>query len=93
MKYISEWTEWFLSKSYGIVTYLFISSLTYAFGGWDWLDRWVYMSSALLVILLIEQGRRSDTAMHAKLDVISGDRVQNKLEKLSEEEIEKVRNK
>lgn len=43
-------------------------------------------------MLLINQGRRSDKAMHLKLDAVDPDAEHNEIEQLTETEIDGTRN-
>lgn len=82
---LSERIEWLLSTWWGVSAYLVGCVASYAVAGWDGLDRWVYLSGAALLVVLIGSGRRDSKAMHAKLDDL------NRLEERSESEIEAKR--
>lgn len=78
--------EWFFSRWYGATAYA--ATMLLAFYNWEVVDRWVYISNALLVVLLIGNSRRSDKAMHKKLDEVDPKAGHNKIEQLDEREIE-----
>lgn len=87
----SDWIEHLLSTWYGVAGYGAICIACYAWSGWDALDRWVYMSGAGVVILLIGAGRRDSKATHAKLDALTPGHDLNRLEERREDEIERAR--
>ena len=37
-------------------------------GGWDAMDRYIYITNGILVVLLLNAGRRDSLATHSKLD-------------------------
>lgn len=81
--------EYTLSRWWGTSAY--IVSMAFAlYWGWDPLDRWIYISNAVLVVLLIGNARRSDKAMHRKLDNVDPREDHNRLEEQDEQEIEKA---
>lgn len=88
---LSERIEWLLSTWWGVSAYLVGCVASYAVAGWDGLDRWVYLSGAALLVVLIGSGRRDSKAMHAKLDDIDDRDDLNRLEERSESEIEAKR--
>lgn len=86
---LCDWLEYALSRWWG--TSLYLASMVVALHwGWDPLDRWIYISNAALVVLLIGNARRSDKAMHRKLDDIDPREDHNRLEERDEREIEKA---
>lgn len=88
---LSEWIEWLFSTWWGVSLYGASCIATYVLGGWDAIDRWVYMSGAALVVLLIGSGRRDSKAMHTKLDDIDDRPELQRLEELTEREIDERR--
>jgi low affinity Fe/Cu permease len=83
--------EWVLSRWWGVLAYCLICGLFYWLWDWDGIDRFIYTSGVLLVVLLVGGARRSNLAMHAKLDDIDDRDDLNRIEELSEEEIERKR--
>lgn len=55
--------------------------------GWDWIDRWIYLATYIIVFLASSTKRRSDTAMHKKLDGADPDPAHNGIERLDEREM------
>lgn len=88
---LSDWIEWFLARWWGVLLYICAIAPCYYLWGWDGVDRYVYMSGGLLVILLVGAGRRDSKATHAKLDDIDERDDMTRVEELSEEEIERRR--
>lgn len=84
--------EWFLSRWWGVLLYCLTCLGFYWLWDWDGIDRFIYTSGVLLVVLLIGGARRSNIAMHTKLDDIDERDDLNRIEDLSEEEIEERRN-
>lgn len=89
---ISGGVEWFLSRWWGVALYLVACVLSFVAWGWDGLDRVVYTSGTVFLVLLIGGARRSSKAMHVKLDDIDERDDLNRIEDLCEEEIERKRN-
>lgn len=85
---LSEWIEHAFSTWWGVGLYAVLSAVAYVLAGWDGLDRFVYMTGALIVILLIGSGRRDSKAAQAKLDTLTEGAELDRLEELSEAEIE-----
>jgi low affinity Fe/Cu permease len=84
--------EWFLSRWWGVLIYVLVCGLFYWLWDWDGIDRFIYTSGVLLVVLLIGGARRSNIAMHIKLDDIDERDDLNRIEELSEDELERKRN-
>lgn len=78
--------EYGLSRWWGSLAYA-SSMLLVPWVGWDTIDRWIYMTNALLMVLLIGNARRSDKAMHIKLDEIDPREDHNALEACDEPEM------
>jgi len=76
--------EYVLSRWWGASSYVLSLFATYRLWGWDGIDRWIYISGVLLVVLLIGNSRRSDRAMHIKLDEIDPRPEHNRLEREDE---------
>ena len=89
--WLSEKVEWFLSRWWGGAIYFISWVVSFWFGGWDWMDRWVYITGGIILILLVGGARRSSKAMHVKLDDIDEREDLNRIEELTEEEIERKR--
>lgn len=89
--WLSEHLERVLSTWWGALLYFAILSFAALPWGWDGLDRAIYISGAIVIILLIGCGRRDNKAIHAKLDVLTPDDTLNRLEERSEAEIEEAR--
>lgn len=87
----SERIEYLFSTWWGVGLYIAVCIGCYILWGWDGLDRWVYMSGAATVILLIGAGRRDSKAAHAKLDSLTDGTALDRLEERREDEIERVR--
>lgn len=83
----SDGVEYALSRWWGWFAYAATLAASYVWWGWDTIDRWVYISNALLVVLLIRNQRASDRAMHIKLDAIDEVEEHNELEKRDEIEM------
>lgn len=82
--------HWF-STWWGVGAYALLCVVAYQLWGWDGLDRWVYMSGAATVILLIGSGRRDSKATHVKLDSMTDGTALDRLEERREDEIEASR--
>lgn len=78
--------EYALSRWWGVAIYC-LTLIAAWLRSWDTLDRWIYISGVLLVVLLIGNARRSDKAMHIKLDEIDPRQDHNKLERRDEPEM------
>jgi len=89
---MSSGIEWFFSRWWGVVLYCLLCVVFYLLWDWDGIDRFIYTSGVLLVVLLIGGARRSNIAMHIKLDDIDERDDLNRIEELSEEELERKRN-
>lgn len=87
----SDHAERILASWWGFSTFIAVALLCAALWGWDGIDRWLTITGTLLVMLLINQSRRSDTAMHIKLDAIDPSPEHNELEKHTQSEIEQSR--
>ena len=57
------------------------------FHSWDALDRYIYVTNAIIVVLLVNTTRRDSLATHRKLDDLVPDE-DKELEKKPEEELE-----
>ncbi len=88
---LSERIEWALSTWWGVSLYVAACIASYAAGAWDGLDRWTFTTGTLILVLLIGGGRRDSKATHAKLDDIDDRDDLNRIEELSEVEIEERR--
>lgn len=88
---LSERAEWFLSTWWGALAYIVACASAYLIWGWDGVDRAVYVSGGLILVLLIGSGRRDSKAVHAKLDDIDERDDMTRVEELSEQEIEERR--
>lgn len=84
---ICDRLEYVLSRWWGTALYASTLPLTFLAGGWDGIDRWVYITGVLLVVLLIGNARRSDKATHIKLDEIDPREDHNEIERLDEPEM------
>lgn len=71
--------EYVLSRWWGVALYV-AGCVVFWLISWDAVDRWIYTSGVLLVVLLIGNARRSDKAMHIKLDDIDPRVEHNHLE-------------
>lgn len=78
--------EYALSRWWGTGSYAATLAAAWWWFGWDTMDRWVYISNAMLVVMLIGNSRRSDRAMHIKLDD-AAQHVPDQLEKRDETEM------
>lgn len=88
---LSEKSERFLSLWWGVLLYFVGIGFCGYLWGWDGSDRYIYVTSAALFILLIGSNRRSAKAEQAKLDKITPDDSLNKVEEREEKEIDKLR--
>ena len=88
---LSEWIEWLFSTWWGVTGYALVSGGIYALTGWDGLDRWIYVTGAAILVLLIGSGRRDSKAMHTKLDDIDDRPELHRIEELTEREIDERR--
>lgn len=88
---VSDEAERILASWWGFTGFSLLGALCAAIWGWDGIDRWLTVTGTLLVMLLINQGRRSDQAMHLKLDTIDPDDSHNEIESRSEREIKEAR--
>jgi len=88
---LSERIEHLLSTWWGVAAYAAACLACYIWAGWDGVDRWVYLSGAAVLILLIGSGRRDSKATHAKLDDVTEGQELDRLEERSEAEIEAER--
>lgn len=82
---LSDWIEWFLARWWGASLYLF-GAIVWC--SWDGADRYVTMTGAVILVLLVGGGRRDSKATHAKLDDIDDRDDMTRIEESSEEEIE-----
>lgn len=87
----SERLEHALSTWLGVLVYLALCGLTFALWGWDGIDRFVYLTGAIIIVLLIGAGRRDSKAAQAKLDALTPDDTLNRLEERQERDIERLR--
>lgn len=85
---LSEWIEWFLSRWWGAGLYLLLTALSFVPWGWDGPDRWVTQTNSAILVLLVGGARRSMKAVHVKLDDIDPRDDLNRIEELTEDEIE-----
>ena len=90
-KALSDRAECFLSSWRGFVIYMSVTLFCAGVWGWDGIDRWLYISTTIVVMLLLNQGRRSDHAMHLNLDAIDPVAAHNRMEEATEREIEEAR--
>lgn len=82
--------EYILSRWWGFLAYVALTLGCFAWG-WDGVDRFTYLANAMVVLLVLSCARRSDKAVHAKLDAIDPDASHNRLEERDEAEIERAR--
>lgn len=85
---LSEQVERALSAWWGVGLYGAACVGWYIAAGWDGVDRWVYMTGAAIVILLIGSGRRDAKATHAKLDALTPGNDLDRVEEQCEDDIE-----
>ncbi len=88
---LSEWIEWALSTWWGVSLYVAACVAVYIAGSWDGVDRWTFITGTFILVLLIGSGRRDSKATHAKLDDIDDRDDLNRIEELTEKEIEERR--
>lgn len=67
---LTDATEWFLSQWWGFCVYMFLTVASYLLWAWDGVDRFTYLINGILVILLLNAGRRDSKATHKKLDSV-----------------------
>ncbi len=87
----SERIEWGLSRWWGVALYVSACIASYVVGAWEGLDRWTFATGTLILVLLIGSGRRNSKATHVKLDDIDERDDLNRIEELTEDEIEEKR--
>lgn len=88
---LSERGEWLLASWWGAGAYLSVAALSAVLWGWDGLDRFIFLSGALVLVMLVGSGRRDSKAVHAKLDRATPGEDMNRIEELTEREIEELR--
>jgi low affinity Fe/Cu permease len=88
---VSDHVEEFLSWWIGFSMYTVGMGVAYWLWGWDGIDRYIYVSGALILILVLGSGRRDTKAIHARLDKLTPDDTLNRLEERTEAEIEALR--
>ena len=66
----SEFFEYYISRWWAFISYCLLSVFCYIVWGWDGIDRWIYVVGGIVVILVLNDGRRDSAAIHKKLDSI-----------------------
>ena len=82
--------EWVLSRWWGGLGYALALVGTMLLS-WEVNDRFTWLTNAMFVVLLIGNARRSDKALHVKVDTIDPDKHEH-LEDEDETRIEEARN-
>lgn len=89
--WLSEHLEKVLSTWWGAGGYFALCALSGALWGWDGLDRTVYLTGGIIIILLVGSARRDWKAQHAQTEAMLDGEDLKRLEEKSEAEIEEVR--
>jgi len=89
--YLCERIEWFLSRWWGGGLYLALACLCAVVWAWDGPDRYLTNTGGAILILMVGLNRRSSMATHVKLDDIDDRDDLNRIEELTEDEIESRR--
>lgn len=87
----SEWAERVLATWRGAGAYAVLAGICGAVWGWNGVDRFIYVTTAVVVVLLIGSGRRDNKAAQAKLDTLTEGHELDRLEEKPEREIEAAR--
>lgn len=88
---LSERVEHLLSTWWGVAAYFGLMTLCGLVWGWDGIDRAIYVTGGMILVLLIGCGRRDAKAIHAKLDRITPGHDLDRIEERAEREIEQAR--